>query len=390
MLKPQQITNGAEAISPIMEDMEQRVIKALSKEFKRGFKPLESESRSMIINAADAGIDLSNVFEELVKTKVMTTEQVAQVVVSEGLINVYQENQRLAPLGIELKAEELPFLKDLITEYSTLTANDVTRMLDLDAIGFAVMTPNGTRFQNIDTFVKTELESLATSVRAGIYNTDEAVEEFVQNISESGVKTKFPSGYYCDIESAVSMAIITAVNNMAQMQNTRIADELELEYAEVTAHQGARPDHKVWQGKVYKRVGSEPGYPNLEEATGLGTPGGLLGVNCRHQWYGTDKDLPRVYTDEQLENIDPPPREYDGKEFTYYEATQQQRAFERAIRQKKREIAGYEGIGNDDKVSATEQKLLKLEAEYKKFSKAMDLKTHSERTAVYQNTKTRP
>ena len=32
-------------------------------------------------------------------------------------------------------------------------------------------------------------------------------------------------------------------------------EEMDCEFVEVTAHEGARPTHAVWQGKVYHRGG---------------------------------------------------------------------------------------------------------------------------------------
>ncbi len=146
---------------------------------------------------------------------------------------------------------------------------------------------------------------------------------------------------------------------------------------------GARPDHQVWQGKVYKLTGSEPGYPNLAEATGYGTGAGLKGWNCRHDFYPFIPGISeRAYTDEELNNIDPPPFEYEGKTYDAYEASQMQRRMETEMRKTKRELIGFENAGLDDDYTATAIKLRRQKEYYKDFSGKAGLPLQNERTQV--------
>ena len=66
-------------------------------------------------------------------------------------------------------------------------------------------------------------------------------------------------------------------------------EEMDCEFVEVTAHEGARPTHAVWQGRVYHRGGAVvhdgERYEDFETATGYGTGPGLCGWNCRHNFY---------------------------------------------------------------------------------------------------------
>lgn len=65
-------------------------------------------------------------------------------------------------------------------------------------------------------------------------------------------------------------------------------EEMDCEFVEVTAHEGARPTHAVWQGRVYHRGGA------VVQRTVSGTrilkplpvtAPGLCGWNCRHNFY---------------------------------------------------------------------------------------------------------
>ena len=149
---------------------------------------------------------------------------------------------------------------------------------------------------------------------------------------------------------------------------------------EVTAHPGARPSHQLWQGRVYSRSGKSKKYENLYAATRLGEVDGLCGANCRHNYYGYVEGSPRAWSDEELENIDPPPFMYGGKKYTYYEAGQRMRYMERQIRKTKREAVGYEAAGLDDDFTAASIKLNRQRQEYRRFARASGIRPKWERT----------
>lgn len=120
------------------------------------------------------------------------------------------------------------------------------------------------------------------------------------------------------------------------------------------------------------------------EVTGYGTVTGLKGANSRHDFYPVIPGISEPsYTEEELRNIDPPPFEYDGKTYTYYEATQRQRYMERSMRKTKRELLAADSTGDKDRFTEKSVLLRRQKEEYGKFSKAAGLLTQNERTQVY-------
>lgn len=87
----------------------------------------------------------------------------------------------------------------------------------------------------------------------------------------------------------------------------------------------------------------------------------------------------RTYTDEELENIDPPPFEFEGKKYTFYEATQKQRQVETALRKVKRELIAAKGRGDDEEYTTKAVRYRRLNEEYEAFSKAAGLREQRER-----------
>ena len=238
------------------------------------------------------------------------------------------------------------------------------------------------------------LDNALMQVQSGAISYNQAIANATKQLADSGLNVvNYESGHVDQVDVAVRRAVMTGVNQV----NSRYADEsmdyLETEYVEVSAHSGARDkdgplgweNHKAWQGKVYwwkahsKKDKGE--YPEFESMCGYGSVTGILGANCRHNYTPFIPGvMERTYTDEQLENIDPPPFEYEGKQYTHYEATQQQRAIERAVRKwKRREAAATDTA---DKL-ASQARIRALKQKYKEFSKAADLRMQPERMKAY-------
>lgn len=190
-------------------------------------------------------------------------------------------------------------------------------------------------------------------VASGMQSYSSAVCEILDRYAESGVMVEYPTGTKRSLEAAVRCCIVTSMNQTAaQVTNIYIA-QYKIEYVLVSAHPGARYDkknptgissHDHWQGKAYKIIGSEPGFPNLLESTGYtidpktgtGTVVNLLGLhgyNCRHSHGPWRKDMVNKYLDENGNvniNADESQKLYDLQ--------QKQRLLEREIRKTKREI----------------------------------------------------
>lgn len=190
-------------------------------------------------------------------------------------------------------------------------------------------------------------------VESGMQSYSSAVCEVLDRYAESGVMVEYPTGTKRSLEAAVRCCIVTSMNQTAaQVTNIYIAQN-KIEYVLVSAHPGARYDkknptgissHDYWQGKAYKIIGSEPGFPNLLESTGYtinletgkGTVVNLLGLhgyNCRHSHGPWRKDMVNKYLDENGNvNIN------SDESQKLYDLQQKQRLLEREIRKTKREI----------------------------------------------------
>lgn len=242
------------------------------------------------------------------------------------------------------------------------------------------------------------LDKAAMQVQSGSISYGKAIAMATKELADSGITViNYNSGHRDQIDVAVRRAVMTGINQINSRYAEDSMDYLETEYVEVSAHAGARDkdgplgweNHKKWQGKVYwwkehSKGKLEYQYPEFEKTCGYRSVTGILGANCRHNYSPFIPGvMERAYTDEELENIDPPDFEYEGKKYTHYEATQQQRAIERAVRKwKRREAAAT--TPEDKRAARIKQRLLKQK--YEEFSKAAHLRTQPERMSVYTGT----
>lgn len=202
------------------------------------------------------------------------------------------------------------------------------------------------------------LDQAYMQVISGAFDTETAIRNAIKALAEKGIESvRYPSGRVDNIEVAARRAIVTGINQTAGDMQLARAEDVDSEYVETTAHAGARPEHEVWQGKVFKLHGEEPGYPNFYEATGYGTGPGLCGYNCRHNFHPFYPGLSiPAYSDEMLAEYAAKDYLYNGKKYTEYEVSQMQRYYEGARRKWKREYLMQEAVGLDTAESSVKMR----------------------------------
>ena len=176
---------------------------------------------------------------------------------------------------------------------------------------------------------------------------------------------------------------MTGFNQVVGRISEDNAAQLGTDYFEVTYHRGARPTHQPWQGRVYTKE-------ELVTVCGYGEVTGLKGANCYHDFHPFFEGISkRLYTDEQLDKMNAEentPKEYKGRDYTAYEATQRQRSMESRLRRRREEIHLLEkGGASEDDILAAKAKYHALSDEYAEFSKAFDLPQQRERINIQRS-----
>lgn len=316
---------------------------------------------------------------------------ISETKLNELLDDVVERNQKYYTELIDLahitQPETLVSVEDTwaIYEQTKQTMRNITRSMGFLVDAGRTMLPPAKAYQ-------WALDAATLKVESGAIPYGQAIKDAVRELASGGLRVvDYESGHRDHVDVAARRAVMTGVSQLCSKYTKQAAEYLETPYYEVSAHAGARDvpgrspwsSHKDWQGKVYSTRSGDI-YPNIYEVCGLGAVDGLEGANCRHRRFPWVEGVSeRTYNDEQLEHIDDGLGcTFDGKTYTAYEATQEQRRVEREVRKLKREKAAYKAAGLREEEQAVNIRLRRLNAKYKAFSAAAGLPEQRERMKV--------
>lgn len=247
------------------------------------------------------------------------------------------------------------------------------------------------------------LDEADLRVAAGVQSYSAAVCDILDRYAGKGIEVSYPTGAKRTLESAVRMVVVTSMNQTAAQITNQYIVEGGVEYVLVSAHPNARTgskgqpafsSHMDWQGLPYKIVGSEPGFPNLEEKTGYridpktgqGTVThitALHGVNCRHGHRPWAKELKNPWRDSEGNLLDGNGNRLDDETVKKnYQLSQKQRAMERSLRAWKRKlIEKQEQINNPRE----DMDIGKLQQEYDRMAYQLTQKNKAYNDFCKQN-----
>lgn len=173
------------------------------------------------------------------------------------------------------------------------------------------------------------LDMAYLSVKSGAFSQADAIKNTVTKIAKQGITwIDYNSGAHRRPDSAIRNAVRTGVNQTACRCQDKNFNDMGGNLVEASSHMGARPEHAIWQGKIYWRKTQYKNYRNFELSTGYGSGAGLGGWGCRHSFFPYFEGL----SSKSFEHY----RLSDNKEI--YELEQTQRYNERQIREWKRRM----------------------------------------------------
>lgn len=231
------------------------------------------------------------------------------------------------------------------------------------------------------------LDRAYMQVVSGAFTQEQAIRTVVKDLASQGIHAaEYKNGRKMSLESAVRMNVLTGVNQTCAELQLERSKEAGCKLVETTAHEGARPDHVPWQGKVFSLEGKTEKYDDFYKSTDYGTVTGLCGANCRHNFYPFYEGISeKAYSEKELKMLKEKTVSYNGKTIGKYEATQIQRKIERNIRRWKREKAGMKAAGQNTQEAAA--KLKYWRGEMSSFIKQTGLKRQYSREDIFAGNK---
>lgn len=184
------------------------------------------------------------------------------------------------------------------------------------------------------------------------------------------------------IENVLRRDVMYKVNQANSKVNMENFQKSSAKFIQVSSHPTARTwnkymkfpyeDHSSWQGKVYYSRDGEAiaGYEEFESTCGYGELLGIGGINCYHQFEMnyTGDNVATKYSEKEVERN--------------YQLSQQQRAYERAIRQLKQAKSVYEEAGNEALAKGIGKNITMATRQLKDFCEKNNLKYFNWRTKI--------
>lgn len=380
-----EIENFAEDVVDLFNDLEIKIMDKMVDLIKEnGFSGASSDylmNRLRSLGVAEE--DVAKYFEEALKGTEIKLNKIFDD-------EVYQEYYGHARDFKAVGYDQIPYkdnveLQQLVGGIHTQTFATIGGLSR--SLGFVLRQPGTGELipTRLQTFYQSQLDEAVLDISSGAFSYGQVIERVVNRMTNSGVRIiNFESGANRSMVSQVRTAILTGFRQIQSHINEDTAQKLGTEYFEVSYHVGARPTHQPWQGRVWSKE-------ELTTVCGLGSVTGLCGANCYHSYLPFIPGISvRTYTDEELDEMikqENQKKSYNGKEYTTYEALQQQRYLERTARKYRQDIKlmqrGFiDGESNDDLKDALllkQARYQKTVAQYNDFSKKMGLPLQRDR-----------
>lgn len=365
----------------ILSELEMRILKDITERIRiNGFSSAAADweiSRLQQLGESEENI------RKWIQEALQKTDEETDRIFSDDVYREYYGHERAYRLA---GMEQIPFeqnlpLQSLIEAASRQTKNTFQNMTA--STGFAIRNPaTGTIiYSPTMEFYQKTLDAAMMDVHSGAFSYNAVLQRTIGTLTASGLRwIDYDSGHRDRVDVAARRAVMTGFRQVQGKINEQVAQQLQTDSYEVTYHVGARPTHQPWQGRVWT-------YQELQSVCGLGSVTGLHGANCYHDYRPFPSGSVRTYTDEQLEQMiaeENTPKEYNGRQYTTYEALQAQRKMERNMRKTRQDIRLLQAGEADSKsIILKKAKYQGQMQTYKDFSEAMKLPEQMDR--VYQD-----
>lgn len=293
----------------------------------------------------------------------------------------YEENE-------ELKRYVKSLAKQTVDEYVNLTQHTAFAVFDKGGKSIApLFAKNKDKLATSlsDTYTKI-IDYAVTKVQLGSESYNSAMREVIRAMANSGIKTvDYTTGHSRRLDTAVRQNILWGIKQCNQNTADRIGEEFGADGYEISYHSNPRPSHAEMGGQQYvigkARVVNGVRYQSFSDVEPL-----LEDYGCLHFKFPIILGISQpAYNKAQLEEFkadDKKTFEFEGEEYTKYEASQLQRKIETSVRHLKDLANMAKAADNDSLRRNTQEKINRLINKYCELSRISGLATKMDRMDV--------
>lgn len=404
MLSEDTLKALAEPMAHRLENFNITILEDIGKRIKE-IGELKASDLEKIRKLKEYGADVNHIMAELERITELNKKDIEKMFVTVARCdeNAMSELAKITGKAIipfaknkKLQAFVAAMAKQTADTYINLSQNT----------GFMIYKGKNKVFTSMSETYSEIIDRAVIAVTTGSEDYYTAMRKSMRDLADSGVRTvykplegragevvDYASGYSRRLDTAVRQNILWGAKQCYQGIMDEVGSSFGADGYEIDYHPNPRPSHAEMGGRMYaigrgKKVNGIY-YPSISTVQHL-----LDDYNCLHTKTPVilGVSVP-TFDDAELKRLkakDKKTIEYEGKEYTGYEATQMQRKLETSMRHAKdrQKIAAAAG---DDILRREEQaKLNVLSHKYKDFSEAAGLPTKAERAAVsgYHRVKT--
>lgn len=321
MLDPKYLRDVPEDIAEHFDELETRILKDIARRISENDYMMTSTAEYQMHKLEELGVSMFEIEQAISEVLNITDTKVKNIIRDSSYQSVEKDNAMAKAAGVD---PPHPDLTQAILNGIHSTNAEIRNICN------SMASAANRAFEKA-------LDQAYLSVSSGAFSFADAVKTAVNDLAKNGIRwVDYPTGAHRRADSAIRNALRTGVNQTAARCQEQNLDEMDCNLVETTSHMGARPEHAVWQGRLFWRKTPVAGLENFEEATGYGSGAGLCGWNCRHNFFPNfDGELSVEHYDEEANE-------------KQYELEQEQRYNERKIREWKRRQAVHKAGGIDN------------------------------------------
>ena len=372
MLTPEQITALRDAAEQISDPLNEYLIADIARRIA-GAGQLTSTASYQIWRAQQLGMSQREIKKQLRDLMKVSHRDLRKLLTQSAEVG-YDFDIKHLPQVQAVPFAQNASVQQMVDAAVKLAQSDFTNLTQ--TLGMVDPFGNALPLQEV---YRKSMDYAFNQVYTGAADYQTAIRRATANLAKYGVRTiNYESGVHTSLEAAVRRNVMGGLGLMQEQISQHNHDTLGANGWEISAHAASAPDHEPIQGKQY----SDAAYQELNDSLvrRIGT------LNCGHSASPIILGVSAPqYTTEELErfkNDNESGVDYEGRHYTTYEATQQQRELERAMRAQKRRFMVAKETGDADRQQSAKTRLALLQQEYRKFSKAADLPTQYERAEV--------
>lgn len=372
MLTPEQLQNLPQELTDLYDQLSEFILRDIARRIAKGAE-ITDTAEYQLYRAKSLGLSTDEIAAKIAEINGSSASEINRLI-REAAAQSDEFDRKMLGVdkGAAIPLEDNQQLQKLISAQIAETAGKCENLTN--TMGFADHDFLGrVYYLSMTDMYRREMDSAHMKVATGATDYMTAIRQACNKLAASGVRTiDYESGRSDRIEVAARRALLTSVAHVTHRISEQNGEELGADGWEMSAHSGSRPSHAVYQGRQY----TQEQYERIIKPL-------ISEPNCRHDVFPIILGVSEpTYTEEELQNIDQPPFTYEGRTYTAYEASQQMRKMERAMRKQKDRCIVADAAGDEEAFATASIRLNRQKYIYEDFCKAADSYTEYERTYV--------